>query len=89
MATKVLRARLYELKKKKQQEKLEKIEDSKSDIGWGNQIRSYVLHPYKMIKDLRTKNEISNVEKVLNGDIDDFIKASLILRKQNKKSKTK
>lgn len=88
MATKVLRARLYELKKKKQQEKLEKIEDSKSDIGWGNQIRSYVLHPYKMIKDMRTKNETSDVDRVLNGDIDEFIKANLILRKKNKKGKT-
>jgi peptide chain release factor 2 len=88
MATKVLRARLYELKKKKQQEKLEKIEDSKSDIGWGNQIRSYVLHPYKMIKDMRTKNETSDVDRVLNGDIDEFIKANLILRKQSKKGKT-
>ncbi len=85
LAMKVLRARLYELEKKKQQQKLEKIEDSKSDIGWGNQIRSYVLHPYKMIKDLRTKNEISDVERVLDGDIDEFIKANLILRKQNKK----
>lgn len=85
LAMKVLRARLYELEKKKQQKKLEKIEDSKSDIGWGNQIRSYVLHPYKMIKDLRTKNEISDVERVLDGDIDEFINASLILRKQNKK----
>jgi peptide chain release factor 2 len=85
LAMKVLRARLYELEKKKQQKKLEKIEDSKSDIGWGNQIRSYVLHPYKMIKDLRTKNEISDVERVLDGDIDEFIKANLVLRKQNKK----
>ncbi len=85
LAMKVLRARLYELEKKKQQKKLEKIEDSKSDIGWGNQIRSYVLHPYKMIKDLRTKNEISDVERVLDGEIDEFIKANLILRKQNKK----
>jgi len=89
LAMKVLRARLYELEKKKQDEKLEKIEDSKSDIGWGNQIRSYVLHPYKMIKDLRTKNEISDVDRVLDGDIGEFIKASLILRKQNKKTKTK
>jgi len=88
MATKVLRARLYELKKKKQQEKLEKIEDSKSDIGWGNQIRSYVLHPYKMIKDMRTKNETSDADRVLNGDIDEFIKANLILRKQSHKGKT-
>ncbi len=85
LAMKVLRARLYELEKKKQQQKLEKIEDSKSDIGWGNQIRSYVLHPYKMIKDLRTKNEISDVERVLDGDINEFMKANLILRKKSKK----
>ena len=78
---KVLKSRLYELEKKKQNEKLEKMEDSKSDIAWGNQIRSYVLHPYRMIKDLRTNVETGNVEKVLDGDIDEFIKASLLLRK--------
>ena len=80
-ALKVLKSRLYELEKKKQNEKLEKLEDSKSDIAWGNQIRSYVLHPYRMIKDLRTNVETGNVEKVLDGDIDEFIKASLLLRK--------
>ena len=81
---KVLRARLYELEKKKHQEKLEKIENSKSDIAWGNQIRSYVLHPYQMIKDLRTKTEIGAVDKVLDGDIDEFIKSNLILRKKER-----
>ena len=80
-ALKVLKSRLYELEKKKQNEKLDKLEDSKSDIAWGNQIRSYVLHPYRMIKDLRTNVETGNVEKVLDGDIDEFIKASLLLRK--------
>lgn len=80
-AMKVLKARLYELEKKKKQEKLEKLEDAKSEIAWGNQIRSYVLHPYKLIKDLRTNTEISNVEKVLDGNIDEFIKACLFLRK--------
>jgi peptide chain release factor 2 len=80
-AMKVLKARLYELEKKKQMEKLEKLEDAKGEIAWGNQIRSYVLHPYRMIKDLRTKEEIGNVDSFLDGDIDDFIKASLILRK--------
>ncbi len=80
-AMKVLKARLYELEKKKKQEKLEKLEDAKSEIAWGNQIRSYVLHPYKLIKDLRTNIEIGNVEKVLDGDIDEFIKACLFLRK--------
>ena len=82
-AMKVLLARLYEMERKKKMEKIEKIEDSKSDIAWGNQIRSYVLHPYKMAKDLRTKLETSNVEAVLDGDLEDFIKASLIQRKKS------
>lgn len=83
-AMKVLKARLYELEKKKKLEKLEKLEDAKSDIAWGNQIRSYVLHPYRMIKDLRTNIEVGDVEKVLDGNIDKFIKASLLLRKSAK-----
>jgi len=66
-------------------EKIEKLEDAKSDIAWGNQIRSYVLHPYRMIKDLRTNVEIGDVEKVLDGDIDEFIKSSLLLRKSESK----
>jgi len=81
-AMKVLKARLYELEKKKQMEKIEKMEDAKTDIAWGNQIRSYVLHPYKLIKDLRTKIEIGDTDRVLDGDLDEFIKASLILRKK-------
>jgi len=80
-AMKVLKARLYELEKKAKQKKLEKLEDAKSDIAWGSQIRSYVLHPYRMIKDLRTTVEIGDVERVLDGDIDEFIKSSLLLRK--------
>lgn len=83
-AMKVLKARLYGLEKKKKLEKLEKLENAKSDIAWGNQIRSYVLHPYRMIKDLRTNIEVGAVERVLDGDIDEFIKASLILRKSVK-----
>lgn len=83
-AMKVLRARLYELEKKKKLEKLEKLENSKSDIAWGNQIRSYVLHPYRMTKDLRTNVEIGDVERVLDGDIDEFIKSSLLQRKGKK-----
>jgi peptide chain release factor 2 len=82
-AMKVLQARLYELERKKKREKIEKIEDSKSDIAWGNQIRSYVLHPYKMAKDLRTRLETSDVEAVLDGDLDAFIKASLLQRKKS------
>ncbi len=79
-AMKVLKARLYELEKKKKLKKLEKLEDAKSDIAWGNQIRSYVLHPYRMIKDLRTNVEVGDADKVLDGDIDEFIKASLVQR---------
>lgn len=85
-AMKVLRAKLYELEKKAKLEKIEKLEDAKSDISWGNQIRSYVLHPYRMIKDLRTKVEIGDVDRVLDGDIDEFIKSSLLLRKSESKS---
>ena len=85
-AMKVLKARLYELKKKAKLEKIEKLEDAKSDIAWGNQIRSYVLHPYRMIKDVRTKVEIGDVDRVLDGDIDEFIKSSLLLRKSESES---
>ena len=83
---KVLKAKLYELEKKAKLKKIEKLEDAKSDIAWGNQIRSYVLHPYRMIKDLRTKTEIGDVDRVLDGDIDEFIKSSLLLRKSESKS---
>jgi peptide chain release factor 2 len=82
-AMKVLKARLYELEKKVKLEKLEKLEDAKSDIAWGNQIRSYVLHPYRMIKDLRTGEEIGDTESVLDGEIDEFIKSNLIARKSH------
>ncbi|GAH70805.1 unnamed protein product [marine sediment metagenome] len=71
---------------KAKREKIEKLEDAKSDIAWGNQIRSYVLHPYRMIKDVRTKVEIGDVDRVLDGDIDEFIKSSLLLRKSESKS---
>jgi peptide chain release factor 2 len=84
-AMKVLKSRLYELEKRKKNEKLEKLEDAKSDIAWGNQIRSYVLHPYQMIKDLRTNVETGDTESVLDGDLDQFIKASLIQRKEQQK----
>lgn len=80
-AMKVLTAQLYELERRKKNAKLEKLEDAKSDIAWGNQIRSYVLHPYRMVKDTRTKHETGDTESVLDGDLDDFIKAVLMLRK--------
>jgi len=78
MAMKVLRSRLYELKLREQNEKFQAMEKTKKDIAWGSQIRSYVLHPYKMIKDHRTNKEVGNVNRVLDGDIDDFIEAYLL-----------
>ena len=81
-AMKLLKARLYEIERKKKLEKIDKLEDLKSDIAWGSQIRSYVLHPYKMIKDLRTRLETGDVDRILDGDLDEFIRASLLLRKK-------
>jgi len=80
---KVLKARLYELEKKKKLEKVELMEDNKTEIAWGNQIRSYVLQPYRMIKDTRTKLETGDVDRVLDGDLDEFIKAELVFRKKS------
>jgi peptide chain release factor 2 len=85
MAMKVLKARLYQLEKEKQDEKLKDLHDGKDNISWGNQIRSYVLHPYQMAKDHRTNMEIGNVNRVLDGDIDSFIEGALLL--QSKKAK--
>ncbi len=75
----MLKSRLYELELQKRKEEENKINNEKKDIGWGNQIRSYVLHPYKLIKDLRTNYESSNVSDVLDGNIDKFLEKSLIL----------
>jgi peptide chain release factor 2 len=80
MARKVLRARLYELELEKKRKELQAVEDSKLEIAWGSQIRSYVLHPYRMVKDHRTKLESSNSDRVLDGEIDDFIYQYLIQR---------
>ncbi len=85
VAMKILRARLYELEKQKQREKLEELYSTKKEIGWGNQIRSYVLHPYKMVKDHRTGFETGNVEAVLDGEIDEFIKSYLLYRADEEK----
>lgn len=73
----MLRARLYELELKRREEAAQATEDSKTDIGWGHQIRSYVLQPYQMVKDLRTEVETSNTGAVLDGDIDAFLEAAL------------
>lgn len=77
MALKVLRARLYELERKKKEEELAKQYAAKQKIEWGSQIRSYVLHPYSMVKDHRTECETGNAQGVLDGDIDGFIEAYL------------
>lgn len=85
MARKILRARLYDLELEKQREKLQAVEDSKLDIAWGSQIRSYVLHPYRMVKDHRTKYETSNTDRVLDGDLGDLIYQFLVFREKNRK----
>ncbi|MFZ5786125.1 MAG: peptide chain release factor 2, partial [Acidobacteriota bacterium] len=77
VAMKVLRARLFELERAKKDEELEKIKGPKKDISWGNQIRSYVLQPYRLVKDLRTDHEVGDADRVLNGDLDGFIEAYL------------
>jgi peptide chain release factor 2 len=74
---KILKARLYELELQKRREKLDAVEAAKMQIAFGSQIRSYVLHPYRMVKDHRTKHETGNPDRVLDGDIDDFVKATL------------
>ena len=77
-AMKVLKARLYDLKSKENQAKLEQISGVKKDIAFGNQIRSYVLHPYQLVKDHRTKEQVGDINRVLDGDIDVFIKTYLM-----------
>ncbi|MEC9022076.1 MAG: peptide chain release factor 2 [Pseudomonadota bacterium] len=79
-AMSMLRARLYEAELKKREEQLQADHDAKTDIGWGHQIRSYVLQPYQMVKDLRTEVETSNTQAVLDGDLDLFMEAALALR---------
>jgi peptide chain release factor 2 len=73
----MLKARLYDFEMKKRDKESQNIESSKSEIGWGHQIRSYVLHPYRMVKDNRTNHESSSPDKILEGEIDDFLESSL------------
>ena len=80
VAMKVLKARLYDLEREKQRAKLDAVESSKKDIAFGSQIRSYVLHPYRMVKDHRTKHEVGDPDRVLDGDLDGFINATLVAR---------
>ena len=81
IAMKFLRSKLYELELLKRREASQKLEDSKMEIGFGSQIRSYVLHPYRLVKDLRTKFEVGDADRVLDGDLDPFIKAYLVSRR--------
>ncbi|MEW5957999.1 MAG: peptide chain release factor 2 [Chloroflexota bacterium] len=76
-AMRILRGRLYDLELKKQEEEQARLKGQHVEAGWGNQIRSYVLHPYKMVKDHRTSHEVGNAEAVLDGRLDDFIEAYL------------
>lgn len=78
MAMKVLKSRLYEFEMKKKTEEMNELHSSKKEIAWGSQIRSYILHPYRMVKDHRTNKEIGNVDAVLDGGIDQFIEAFLL-----------
>jgi len=77
-AMKILKSRLYELEIDKKNDEKQKLENTKTEIGWGNQIRSYVMHPYKMVKDNRTKHETGNVDSVMDGNLDAFIRAYLL-----------
>ena len=79
-AMKILRSKLYDHYKKKEDEKLDELEAQKTEIAWGHQIRSYVFHPYKMIKDHRTDHEVFMVDDVMDGDLDDFIYEYLSLQ---------
>jgi peptide chain release factor 2 len=82
-AMKLLKAKLYQIEKEKQEAELNKVEESKLKIEWGSQIRSYVFHPYNMVKDHRTEVETSDVQGVMNGDLNKFIKAYLLKFSRN------
>jgi peptide chain release factor 2 len=82
LAMKVLKARLYQMKVQEKEAEKQAAHDQKTDIAWGHQIRSYVLHPYRMIKDLRTGVETGNVDPVLDGDLQKFIEAYLLSQKK-------
>jgi peptide chain release factor 2 len=81
-AMRILRARMYEQMKREKMEEMEKIQGQKKEIAWGSQIRSYVLQPYRMVKDHRTGHESGNVDAVLDGELDDFIQAYLLGRRE-------
>jgi peptide chain release factor 2 len=78
LAMKVLRARLYDLERRKQEEKKHEAQEAQKEIAWGSQIRSYTMQPYRLVKDHRTKHEVGNVDAVLDGDLDAFVEAYLL-----------
>jgi len=80
-AIKMLKSRLYEIEMQKKNAERDKLEASKQKVEWGSQIRNYVLHPYKMVKDVRSNHETSQAQKVLDGQLDDFLKAFLLVNK--------
>jgi len=80
-AMKMLKSKLYEFELEKKKEVSKKLEDSKLDIDFGSQIRSYVLHPYRIVKDHRTKLEVGDVDRILDGDLRPFIRAYLLARR--------
>ena len=84
-ALKVLKSKLFQLEMEKQLLNKKELQGEKKDIGWGNQIRSYVFHPYNMIKDHRTKHEVGNIKSVMDGNIDDFIYSYLLDKMETKK----
>jgi len=86
LAWKILKARLYELEEKKRNAEKQAVEEQKTDIGWGNQIRSYVLAPYRLVKDTRTGEESSQVEKVLDGEMQPFLEAFLLGKRNASKN---
>jgi peptide chain release factor 2 len=88
-AMKILKSRLFELEMEKKRKELDQLEDSKAEIAWGSQIRSYVLHPYRLVKDHRTKVEVGDVDSVLNGQLDSFINEYLKRKSEEKNKVTK
>jgi peptide chain release factor 2 len=81
-AMQLLKSQLYEIELKKRQAVRDEIEANKMKIEWGSQIRNYVMHPYKLVKDVRTQHETSDVDGVMNGEIDEFLKAYLMMMGQ-------
>ncbi|RPJ04779.1 MAG: hypothetical protein EHM36_09340 [Deltaproteobacteria bacterium] len=78
MALKILKARLYEKQMKEKEEKMEELHSTKKEIAWGSQIRSYIMHPYKMVKDHRTNKVVHDVDRVMDGDITEFMETYLL-----------